>query len=247
MSIEDQSERPYTASQYAYNRVKKWILSGQLGAGERVDQDEIARRMGLSRMPVRSALDRLSSEGLVVSHPHRGITVAPLSAEHLNALYLIRCQLEGLAAFLAVGHATDGDVETLMRMLDDAAILSKDTDVAMAENWKFHRYIYEMSGNEVLLRQIENLWEQTERYRRIYIEQPGMREGTVREHRQLVELIAARDAQRCADFQVRHDRSTQRVVLESMDEPLPEEKVKLVSTAEYEEFIRWRDGQKRND
>ena len=242
MTIDDKTERPFTASQYAYNKVKKWILSGQLSAGDRIDQDEIARKMGLSRMPVRSALDRLSSEGLVVSHPHRGITVVPLSPEHLNDLYLIRCLMEGLAVFLAAERATDEDVEALTRMLDGAAAPSQDIDAAMAENWKFHRYIYEMSGSEVLARQIESFWEQTERYRRIYIGQPGTRDGTDREHRELVSLIASHDAQRAADFQIRNNRRTQRAVLESMNETLPTEKIRLVSAAENAAFLRWKSG-----
>ena len=128
------------------------------------------------------------------------------------------------------------------RMLDGAAAPSQDIDAAMAENWKFHRYIYEMSGSEVLARQIESFWEQTERYRRIYIGQPGTRDGTDREHRELVSLIASHDAQRAADFQIRNNRRTQRAVLESMNETLPTEKIRLVSAAEYDAFLRWKSG-----
>ncbi|MQA97472.1 MAG: FCD domain-containing protein [Streptosporangiales bacterium] len=119
-------------------------MRGELAAGAAVPQDEIARRLGVSITPVREALRRLESEGLVSYRAHRGATVSELSQEAARELYLLRGAVEGLTARLAATRITDDQLERLRvlhaRMLDaqhegrsgDLAPLSRELHDAIA-------------------------------------------------------------------------------------------------------------------
>ncbi|MDT3427656.1 DNA-binding GntR family transcriptional regulator [Paenibacillus forsythiae] len=209
-----------TASEHVYSVLKQWVLSGELAPGERVDQDAVAARLGVSKMPVRSALDKLAAQDLVLLHSHRGVTVAPLSAEHLEDIYLVRCNLEGLAVQLATERLTPDDASVLGEMIQKQEELanhrSLDTEAILAANREFHMFIYSLAQRPVLLSIIERLWEQSERYRRILLIQPGMVDGSLNEHRRLVELMTLRQAEEASHYLIEHNRKTQQVVLSVM-------------------------------
>lgn len=205
-----------TASEYAFEVIKHWILSGKLMPEERIDQDKLAADLGISKMPVRSALARLAAEGLVNIYPHRGAAVTALSEENLNEVYLLRCQIESLVLKIAVPLATQEDIRDLHAMVDEQEELTRrpDVDAVLDSNRHFHMYTYRMSRLDLSLRIIEGLWDQSERYRRIFLNEPGMLEGSTNDHRRLVELIAADRADEAADFLVEHNLKTKKVILE---------------------------------
>ena len=84
------NDKKNSSAQIAYENIKDWIVSGFLVPGEKIDQDDLAAKLNYSRMPIRSALDRLSSEGLVVKIPHRGVLVSKLSDTELNQVFELR-------------------------------------------------------------------------------------------------------------------------------------------------------------
>ncbi|WP_223068634.1 GntR family transcriptional regulator [Paenibacillus caui] len=210
-----------TASEHAYTILKQWILSGELAPGEKIDQDAVAAKLGVSKMPVRSALEKLAAQDLIVLHSHRGATVSTLSAEHLDDIYLVRCQLEGLAVKLATELLTPEDVHALNGMIQEQEELAKhpnpDTEEILVANREFHMLIYRLAKRPVLMSIIERLWEQSERYRRILLVQPGMLDGSTSEHRHLVELMSQQKAEEASQFLVEHNRKTQKVVLGVME------------------------------
>jgi Transcriptional regulators len=209
-----------TAAEHVHAVLKQWVLNGELAPGEKIDQDAVAAKLGVSKMPVRSALDKLAAQDLVVLHSHRGVTVKPLSEDHLDDIYLVRCNLEGLAVKLATERLTSDHLETLREMLREQDVLAHqpnaDTDRILATNREFHMFIYRLAERPVLLGTIERLWEQSERYRRILLVQPGMVDGSLNEHRHLVELMERGEAEEASQFLMEHNRKTQRVVLEVM-------------------------------
>lgn len=209
-----------TASEHVYSVLKQWVLSGELAPGEKIDQDAVASRLGVSKMPVRSALDKLAAQDLVLLHSHRGVTVTPLSAQHLEDIYLVRCNLEGLAVQLATEQLTPEDISLLNGMIQKQVELanheSLDTEAILAANREFHMFIYGLAQRPVLMSIIERLWEQSERYRRILLIQPGMVDGSLNEHRHLVELMTRKQAEEASRFLVEHNRKTQKVVLSVM-------------------------------
>lgn len=209
-----------TASEHVYVVLKQWVLSGELAPGEKIDQDAVAARLGVSKMPVRSALEKLAAQDLVVLHSHRGATVKGLSEEHLDDIYLVRCQLEGLAVRLATEQLGQDNLNVLRDMLHQQDALAHhpnaDTELILSANREFHMYIYGLARRPVLLGIIERLWEQSERYRRILLVQPGMVDGSLNEHRHLVELMSRGKAEEASRYLEEHNRKTQKVVLNVM-------------------------------
>jgi len=206
-----------SAAQFAYESLKDWILSGFLVPGEKIDQDEAASKLNLSRMPIRSGLDRLATEGLVIKTPHRGAIVSPLSDISLNHLFDVRAQMESMAITITAASAPDVSVEKMYNMLNSQQDVGANSmSNILEQNRIFHRFIVQLSENEVLLRLFDTIWEQCERYRRIYYQVPNSNDRILREHRQIADLIAQRSVQKAADFIVQHTRNSQQSLLEFM-------------------------------
>jgi len=212
--------RILTATEHVYSVIKQLILSGELAPGEKIDQDALADRIGVSKMPVRTALEKLASQDFVVHHSHRGATVSPLSEEHLDDIYLVRCTLEGLAVKLATAVIRQEDIDILKNMIREqeelATLPNPDAERVLAANRQFHMYIYGLAKRPVLMTVIERLWDQSERYRRVFLNEPGMLEGSTNDHRHLVELMSRGEAEQASAFLEEHNRKTQKVVISYM-------------------------------
>lgn len=215
------AKAPLKASEYVYKAIKEWIMSGELAPEMRIDQDAIAERLGVSRMPIRTALEKLEAEDLVVIHPHRGAQVKRMSKEHLDDLYLVRCHLEKLAVKLATEKMEAHHLEQLNNMIQDqkrlATHANADMEEILAVNREFHMYIYKLAQSPVLLTTIERLWDQSERYRRIFFKQPRLVDGSVEEHKQLIQLMSMKKAEEASEFLVKHNQKTHAVVVQVMN------------------------------
>jgi DNA-binding GntR family transcriptional regulator len=223
-----------SAAQFAYESLKDWILSGFLVPGEKIDQDEAARKLNLSRMPIRSALDRLASEGLVVKVPHRGVIVSPLSDVSLNHLFDVRAQMEAIAVMITTASATDSAIDKLYNMLNYQQDVGDNTlSTILEQNRSFHRFIVQLSENDVLLKLFDSIWEQCERYRRIYFQVPNSNVRILKEHRRIVDLIAHRKIQNAADYMVEHTRASQKELLNFMGKQIAPLQYKLISLLEH--------------
>lgn len=168
------------------------ILKGYLKPGEKLDQNEIAELLGVSRSPVRDALRKLAAEGLVQIHPHRGAIVAELTPEELEEIYLLRRVLEGLAVRLAVPHIDDerlAVLEEILRTMDE----TEDADTWIDLNYRFHHTIYEAARRPRLLALIDNLRMVVAPYIRQYISTPEYRRSAQISHRRILEACARRD------------------------------------------------------
>ncbi len=208
-----------TASEHAYRVLKQWILDGQLAPGSAIDQADVSARLGISRMPVRTALERLDSEGLVLLTPHRGAIVAPTSVREMRELYFVRRHLEGLATELAAQGLSDAQLDELVRILDltEQQVRVGDLDGFLASNRAFHMAIYAGANNAVLRRVIESLWDLGERYRRAYLQLPERADESTAEHRRIYELLRSRRAREARAFMEEHNDKTMRVLIERFE------------------------------
>jgi DNA-binding GntR family transcriptional regulator len=139
-----------TAQDVVLVSVRQAILSGVLGPGARLRQEELADVFGTSRIPVREALRALEYEGLVTSVPHRGFTVTALDADDVEEVYDLRILLESEAVRLALPLLTDedlDDLEKLFRVMQDAD--SPDDQLAARE--QFYLRLYSVSGRPRLV------------------------------------------------------------------------------------------------
>ena len=148
--IDAAREENVTAQDVVLVSVRQAILSGILGPGARLRQEELADVFGTSRIPVREALRALEYEGLVTSVPHRGFTVTALDADNVEEVYDLRILLESEAVRLALPLLTDedlDDLEKLFRVMQDAG--SPDDQLAARE--QFYLRLYSVTGRPRLV------------------------------------------------------------------------------------------------
>lgn len=158
------------APEQVTERLREAITSGLLQPGDRLLQEELADRLGVSRMPIREALRRLEAEGLVVLQPYRGAVVASLSSRELQEIYEIRVALETLALRLGVPHmdapTLDALETTLVRM--DTEV---DSSAWLALNTEFHSTLYGSARRGLLCEHIQNLRNKSDRFLRLFASQ----------------------------------------------------------------------------
>lgn len=129
------------------------ILDGTLKAGERINESEIAKQMGVSRGPLREALAELEEEGLVVRYPYKGTFVASFSAQDVREIYSLRCLLEGYAARLATVNANSQDIERLESIVKqmEETVRGGQLDLLVEKDIEFHHELCKLSGHKLLL------------------------------------------------------------------------------------------------
>jgi len=150
--------RTSSLADQAYERLTEALLSGELSPGDRLVQDALALRLGISRTPVREALQRLEREGTIRSAGVRGHVVPELTHEDIAHLYEVREAVEGQAARLVATRAAasvDAIEASLRRLSADAGTSARD---AFQANRLAHRAVVEASGNSFLLEVFDDLW-----------------------------------------------------------------------------------------
>jgi DNA-binding GntR family transcriptional regulator len=156
---------------------------------------DLSGELGLSHMPVREALLRLEREGLLMSEPHKGMRVVPLSLKDAQEIFEIRCELEGLSAYKAA-QVADADVVQDLRAINSdfaEAYRRQDFTAMGSANWLLHRRILQSAGSAQLTRVLEDHWTASQRYRSGYQLIPGRAKLTIVEHDAIIDAIAARD------------------------------------------------------
>jgi len=142
-----------TLKTQAFKQIKEAILSGELKPGDRIVESELAKRMGISRFPIREALGYLEKEGLVVTSPYRGIYVSQFNDEDLEESYTLRSALEELAVRIVTKKINKRQLNKLQSILNamDKAAKKRDLEKITSEDLQFHRTICEFSGHRKLL------------------------------------------------------------------------------------------------
>lgn len=147
--------RSMTSAERTLQALRETILSGELAAGTRLGETELADRLGVSRTPVREALSRLAAEGLVEIQPNRGARVATWTVAELEGVFDLRSALEPELTAYAVGHATQDDVDALealaQQMLDVGCPgPAQDLDSLVPLNRAFHDRLVALAGHPTL-------------------------------------------------------------------------------------------------
>jgi DNA-binding GntR family transcriptional regulator len=149
--------RSRSRADFVYASLRDAISEGRIACGERVREEEIARNLGVSRTPVREALQRLQERGLLVFGAGRGLVVAELSQQQVVELYSMREILEGSAARFAAQHATAPEIAMLYRIQQELNAGAQEPALVVTLNRRFHRAIYEAAHNRYLMQTLGNL------------------------------------------------------------------------------------------
>ena len=193
------------------------ILSGRLAAGAPLRQDHIAAAYGVSHIPVREALRRLEAEGLVAYRPRRGAVVARLDGAEAWEITEMRMALEALAVRLSLARATAADFAAAEAALA-AGARAATTEARSAANWDFHRALYGPCARPRLLRSVEGLWRQLDRYLRVVWQAAEVQGRSQDEHRAILAAYRRRDLEAALALTEAHIREAGQVLLRFMDE-----------------------------
>lgn len=188
----------------AYTLILEAIEAGLYKPGARLVESELAERLGVSRTPVREALQRLETQAML-TRDGRSLIVATLDHNQLAELYVVRSELEGLAARLAARHATEEEIRVMRRMVqDDMALLGGDPSDLSRANKRFHRQIQLASHNRFLVQQLDLVHRSMALMARTSFAAEGRDEVALAEHDEIVEAIAKRDGDRASAAVKKH-------------------------------------------
>ncbi len=194
------------------------ILDSQLPSGTWLREEELARYFGVSRTPVREALQVLRLDGLVEAAPNQGARVAALTTEDVLALYLVREVLDGLAARLATTRITPAHWTQISEILEemDAAAAIEDTERVADLNLQFHRVIRQSANNTYLNRFMEQVEHGVQRLTDTIFSYPGRGSDAVREHYEICEAIRSGDSARAERLAIEHARRARQLKLQML-------------------------------
>jgi GntR family transcriptional regulator, rspAB operon transcriptional repressor len=201
--------------QRAYNALRRAIRELRLTPGQMVLEKEAAAALGISRTPVREALVRLESEGLLRLVPRHGFSVAPLDPGSLQEIYEILEGLETVAVDLAASRANGEQLDTMDSAIEEQvrALRADDLVAWMAADDAFHAAIVEMSGNERLRRYAQSLEDQIHRARLFTHQLRPKPSRSTEDHRAVAEAIRAGDGERARALHQAHRRRARDEIL----------------------------------
>ncbi len=175
-----------------YDILKEMIVNHRFQPGVRLNVDQLAKQIGVSRTPVGEAVQRLIQEGLLKSIPNRGVFMAELTPKRAIELYTVRGVLEGLAARLAVQNLSDETIEKMTKNLEaqHKVIHKKDLIAYSKLSFDFHKMVTDLCDNEILLEMLESI---RNKMRPLTMHVEPLLPRLYEEHREIIETIKTRD------------------------------------------------------
>ncbi len=202
-----------TRGQNAYRLVLSAIREGLYKPGDRLREEEVAARLGMSRTPVREALGRLQEKGLIEAAAGRGLAVATLNMQQVLELYAMREEMEGAAARFAAGQTSAVEIENMERLNEEFRAASDDPIAAARVNRMFHARLYDAARNRYLRQALDDLQDNIALLPETTFVEPGRTDVAYREHLVILDALRARDAQRAYDKAAEHIRAALRARL----------------------------------
>jgi DNA-binding GntR family transcriptional regulator len=194
-----------TKSDYVHNTLKQKILSGELSMGDSINISKISEELNVSIIPVREAVKRLETEGLVVTVPHKGAQVKSFDLEKIKEIYAIRAVLEGLAAKSAIPNMDPEKIKRLKEITEEMrqyALDGEDERFGIT-NKEFHRFIYQHSTYPMLYDMIFNLWDGNWAKSVFAFNHKRMFEA-VEEHLEIIKAIEEKDEEKTEQLVRQH-------------------------------------------
>jgi DNA-binding GntR family transcriptional regulator len=185
------------------------ILAGHLGPGSRIRQEEVAERLGASRLPVREALRMLQAEGLTELEPNKGARVPRLGARELDIVYRMRECLEPLALSESLPLLSEPEVDELARLQGEIETTQEVPEFLRLDR-EFHLLTYSRCAVEPLAGTVVRLWNSTQHYRRAYMTVIGQAQRWIvnAEHNLLLDAVRRRDVVDAGRYLEGHIRRT---------------------------------------
>jgi DNA-binding GntR family transcriptional regulator len=214
-AIDSDALRTRSRADLVYDSLRDAIWEGRYAHGERLREEEIGRALGVSRTPVRAALQRLQQCGLLVIGAGRGLVVAELTRQQVLELYAMREILEGSAARFAARHANPAEIEILYHLQRALAGAADDAIALIKLNRRFHQTIYEAAHNQYLTQALDTLHDSLALLHNTTFRMPNRRRESDAEHLTIVAAIERRDADEAERAARLHIQQAQRTRFEN--------------------------------
>ena len=199
--------RAHSLATLAQQELERRIISGEIPAGSKLNEVEMATALGISRGPVREAFSALAQAGLVRVEKNRGVFVRQVSVEEANEFYEVRAALEGLIGQLAARRISIDEIEALRAVVRRMHLTHKarKADDYFALNVEFHDLLARAARNNALLAQYRGIVNQLDLYRRATISRGADNiPVSMQEHEAIIDAVAARDEQRAEALLTEH-------------------------------------------
>ena len=204
------TDKPYASrSELVYRRLREAIEHGELKPGQRVMELEVAEWLKVSRTPVREALRRLESQGMLTLEPRTGLVVASISRQAMLELYVMREVLEGTAARLCARHASELEIMELGELVKREARLQGDYDELARHNRLFHEAVHRGAHNRFLEKSLAAVNDSMWLLGKSQMLLPERAKTALAEHTELFQAIESRNADLAEETARRHVRSAQ--------------------------------------
>jgi len=183
------------------DELEEMVFAGQFSDGDRLDEIKLAKQFGVSRTPIREALQRLVASGLAEQIPRRGVFVRQPGLVELMEMFEVMAELEAVCGRLAAIRISDQALAELeiANQKCQAAVDCQDTDAYYIENEQFHKIIYQQSGNSFLASEAGSLHKRLKPFRRQQLKLRGRMAQSMAEHRAVVEALERGDCEASAN------------------------------------------------
>ncbi|NJD01784.1 MAG: GntR family transcriptional regulator [Ruminiclostridium sp.] len=201
-----------------FNTLREAIIVGELKPGERLMEVQLAEKMGVSRTPVREAIRKLELEGLVDMLPRKGAHVADLSVKDIMDVLEVRSTLDGLASMLSAERITDEELKDLKHVQTQfiGYVEKENLQGSIKKDVEFHDVIYRSSRNDKLIQIANNLREQVQRFRVIYIKDYSSTRELIKEHADILDGIAGKDPELARKFAQKHIINQEEAIIKAI-------------------------------
>lgn len=184
------------------DKLMEWIMGGKLLMGDKLNTEELASQLGVSRMPIREALSNLEKMGLAESIPYAGTRLVTLTKEDVRQIYIARTALEPVAARYACEKITDDDIKNLSRIHEEykQIVMQDELDAidVYQHNRLFHFSIYKISQLDRVCTMIESLWDNLSFFKLIYgqklLDSKESRQRMIQEHQSYLDAFEKKDS-----------------------------------------------------
>lgn len=197
-----------TREQAAYEALRSAITEGRFAEGEPLVGSRIATELGVSRITVANAFKRLSAEGFIKLVPHKEAIVAPLDRQDIRQIYLMRAELEALAARESATRVTAADIDELRKINRELESAESVTEPDMRQlrgiDIGFHRYLRRISGMPMLIATLDNLADQGEGYRARLLDRRFLVIPTAARHEPIIASLENHDPDLAAEAMREH-------------------------------------------
>lgn len=213
----ESGERKGSRADYVFGILESDILSGTLGRGELLTEQRISEKLGVSRTPVREALNRLMQEELL-EESGKGLRVVGITEEDVRDVLDIRLRLEGLSANICASVITDAQLQTLRETLELQEFYTEKNAAGHIRDMdsQFHELIFAFCGRRTLRSVLTAMHRKMLRYRKISVEDPGRAREAAAEHRAIFDAIAAHDARLAEERTVLHIEHAKKSILATL-------------------------------